>query len=413
MSYPPPVGNNVELDFLELVDAPVGNNVVLNFNYFGIYGHFNNFIGTLNAGASITASFRNFGEDLNISGDISLWDADLDGTVWPIQHGDIAGSLETWTNYILSQDFELNDQGLYKYRQRSTNYWFSVPALVTTSSIVGIFSNWNADLEAHSAVAQSDLTAAFEYWTAAYYAGARIQEDLQLWNGALGSNMSSISGNIGLFTGSINGVYAFNSILTSLPLWDKIGDTNYRCGGNIRSSLPLISFADIDCTIGQVVGINTVMAKFDGVMYCGGKFVSPYPDISLFTANIVGHVTSVNRVTAVFPLLSADIQGHIQGSGKIVDTFMIFNASILGKIANPVTIKDSFIPFTGRYRGSVERKTHIQGNLLKLNGTLNARNSSPGVIIGATELLTGHLDTNLVCTMESSTGSLVYDGASL
>lgn len=222
--------------------------------------------------------------------------------------------------------------------------------------------------------------------------------EFQLWNGTFWCNLMSISGSFSTWYGELSGVYAYNLLNADFPKFTA----DIYSGGSLESAFEGFSDTDIYGTVGQSIGILTYFARWDGLLFAGGKSVEPYPEVSMFTAEITGHVTHINRIQADLPLFTMTGAGYISGSGQINARFEQLSSIIEGRVMNPATITGDLPFFSMTGRAHKMQQTEVLGQLIPFSGQISAKDTTPGNITADFELWDANLRRSFMCVKEAA-----------
>jgi hypothetical protein len=249
------------------------------------------------------------------------------------------------------------------------------------------------------------IVADFATFDANISSGSAIQDEFQLWNGALIGDMADITGSFSDFTGEITGVYAFNSVCGDITDYGFNGEM--FSGGSIVSTMSGFSDAIIDGSIGYSLGMNAFLSRFTAEMFSGA--IANNCSAQNFTADIIGTVKHVNRINSVMSLWDATLDAVTLGAGDIIGSFNFINSNITGYIINPATIVGSILPFGFTGRASQESMTGLIGYIMEFTGkpAMIAANTTPANVYADMEEFDMATVSPIVCSTYVNSADII------
>lgn len=332
-------------------------------------------------------------------------------------------STSVWNAYIYGNEPNLNEDGDFKFVNATSNTWYgtigwdfepefgiagNVSEFTGTGTgthveiplILGSFCQFDGIL-----LGPGFVLADMAQFNAEFNAGANIQDEFQLWNGAAYGDMSDITGSFSDFTGEITGVYAFNSVCGDIT--DYGFDGEMFSGGSIVSTMSGFSDAVIDGSIGYSLGMNAFFSRFTAEMFSGA--VANNCSAQNFTADIIGTVKHVNRINSVMSLWDATLDAVTLGAGDIIGSFNFINSNITGYIINPATIVGSILPFEFTGRASQESMVGLIGYIMEFTGkpAMVAANTTPANVYADMEEFDMATVSPIVCSTYVNSADII------
>jgi hypothetical protein len=220
---------------------------------------------------------------------------------------------------------------------------------------------WTGGLSGYPGIEDhADIAGQFFEWDGLFFNRPYVVGDFQLWNSLIWGDLGLITGSFQPFSASypygIKAQYSFNHILAELAFWQA----DMGCGGSVSATFNQVSGASYG-NVGMLLGINAWMSSVDGHLYAGAAVDAPA--IGNWSAEISGHVTHVDRISANLALWECKIDGDSSRIAEIVADVRAFSATMVARQENPGEIVGRMSTFTGFIDA-------IPGNMAEIDGSL-------------------------------------------